>query len=79
LIISAIAFAVLANIPNIYSAPEHSVAGYDPYHINHMYGQLTFGIGTGTLVGAAMGCLLLFLLRRMVPSRSKVFRKSEHI
>jgi len=73
LIIAAIAFAVLTNMPNIYSALEHSVAGYDPNHYSHMYGQLTFGIGTGTLVGAAGGCLLLFLLRRMIPSCNQDF------
>ena len=29
---------------------------------------LTFGVGVGTLVGAAEGCLLLWLLRRLVPA-----------
>jgi hypothetical protein len=76
LIIAAIAFSVLTQIPNIYAAPEHSVAGHDPYHLNHMYGQLTFGIGTGTLVGAAGGCLLLFLLRKLVPSQTRVLKKT---
>ena len=70
LIIAAIAFAVLTDIGNIYTAAEHTVPGHDPHHINHMYGQLTFGIGTGTLVGAAGGCLLLYLLRVLIPSRT---------
>jgi hypothetical protein len=74
LIIGAIAFAVLTETENIYTLPQFSVPGHDPLHLNHMYGQLTFGIGTGTLAGAAGGCLLLWLLRRLVPYRSKRWR-----
>ncbi len=69
LIIAAIVFSVLTKIENIYTAPEYSVPGNDPYHLRHIYGHLTYGIGTGTLVGAAAGCLLLWLLRTLVPSK----------
>jgi len=35
---------------------------------DHIHGHLTFGVGVGTLLGAAEGCLLLWLLRRLVPA-----------
>lgn len=75
LIIGAIAFAVLTGTVNVYTLPRFSVPGYDPLHLNHMYGQLTFGVGTGTLAGAAGGCLLLWLLRRLVPYRSRIWKQ----
>lgn len=64
LIIAAIAFAALTGTQNIYSAPEFSF-GLSP--LRHILGHLTFGIGLGTLSGAAMGCLLLWMLRKFVP------------
>jgi ABC-type uncharacterized transport system permease subunit len=69
LIVAAIAFSVLTDIPNVYTTPEFSISRPDPQHLLHMRGHLTFGIGIGTLAGAAMGCLLLFLLRRLVPAK----------
>jgi hypothetical protein len=71
LIISAVTFSVLTHTMNVYTRPEYSFPGEDPNHLKHILGQLTFGIGAGTLYGAATGCLLLFLLRRLVPSRAK--------
>lgn len=68
LIILAILFSVFTGIENIYTAPEFSIPEDDPYHIWHILGHLTFSIGAGTLLGGAMGCLLLWLLRKLVPA-----------
>jgi len=65
LICGAIAFSALTGTTNIYSAPEFS------FHASpraHIFGHLTGVLGFGTLFGAAMGCLLLWLLRRIVPT-----------
>lgn len=67
LIVLAVAFSVLSGVDNIYTAPEFSVPGGDVMHLIHMRAHLTFGIGVGTLEGAAMGCLVLWLLRTLVP------------
>jgi len=64
LICSAIGFAVLTNTANIYSAPEFSPRAGP---LAHIFGHITFGLGMGTLFGAGMGCLLLWLLRHIVP------------
>lgn len=65
LICSAIAFSALTNTVNIYSAPEYSPRSGP---LAHIFGHITFGLGLGTLFGAGMGCLLLWLLRRIVPT-----------
>jgi hypothetical protein len=65
LICSAIAFSVLTGTTNIYTAPEYSPRSGQ---LAHIVGHLTFGLGLGTLCGAAMGCLLLWLLRHIVPA-----------
>jgi hypothetical protein len=69
LIIASIIFAAATRTENIYTAPEYSIPGAIDAHLRHIYGHLTFGIATGTLVGAAFGCLLLAILRALVPSR----------
>jgi hypothetical protein len=71
LIVLAIVFSVVTGIPNIYTAPAYSPSNAGPYHLNHIRGHLTYGIGISTLAGAAMGCLLLFLLRRLAPVGSE--------
>jgi len=68
LIILAVLFSVATGIENIYTAPEFSVSGDDPYHINHILGHMTFVLGGSVLLGGAMGCLLLWLLRKLVPA-----------
>ena len=65
-IVAAIAFAVVSKIDNVYTKPEYSRPD-DPQHVKHILGQLTFGIGAGMLLGAATGCLMLWLLKRLVP------------
>jgi hypothetical protein len=69
LIIIAIAFSVLTRIQNVFTKPEYSVPD-DPSHLKHILGQLTFGIGAGVLLGAGTGCLMLWLLLRLVPRRA---------
>ncbi|MGA2610033.1 MAG: hypothetical protein ABSH01_21545 [Terriglobia bacterium] len=64
LICGAIAFSAVTGTTNIYSAPEYSFHS-DPGA--HIFGHLTGVLGFGTLFGAAMGCLLLWMLRRIVP------------
>jgi hypothetical protein len=64
LIVAAIAFTVFTGTQNVYSAPEFSGHFGQVWHI---LGHLTFGLGLGTLFGSAMGCLLLWLLRKLVP------------
>jgi hypothetical protein len=69
LIIGAIVFAVLTGIGNVFTRSEFSPPD-DPDHIRHIIGQLTFGIGAGTLLGTATGFLMLWLLKRLVPTRA---------
>jgi amino acid transporter len=68
LIVIAIVFSVITGIENIFTEPEFSIPEPDPHHIHHILGHLTYGVGWGTLLGAATGCLLLFLLRLLVPT-----------
>ncbi|HMG36526.1 MAG TPA: hypothetical protein VKM94_21495 [Blastocatellia bacterium] len=70
LIVAAILFSVATGILNVFSEPEYSFKGDDPHHIKHIVGHLTFGVGAGVLLGSATGCLLLWLLRKLVPSRT---------
>jgi hypothetical protein len=70
LIIAAIVFSVWTGIQNIYAAPEYSFPVNDPSHLRHIYAHITFGVGTGTLVGAAFGSLLLKILRHLLPNSS---------
>lgn len=64
LICAAIAFSALTGVRTIYAAPEYSFAMSPARHI---LGHLTFGVGIGTLLGAGMGCLFLWMLRKFVP------------
>jgi len=72
LISIAIAFSAVTGTTNIYSAPEysfHRAVGHRVAHgpLVHIFGHLTGALGFGTLFGAAMGCLLLWMLRLLVP------------
>ncbi len=69
LISAAIAFTIFTSIVNIYSAPEYSFLGMS--HWRHIAGHMIFGVGSGTLIGSLMGCLMLWLLRKLVPSSAK--------
>ena len=71
LVVLAIVFSVTTGIETIFTAPEFSLRGDDPHHLRHIFGHLTFGVGLGALTGSAFGCLILWMLRRMVPDSSR--------
>jgi hypothetical protein len=64
LISAAIAFATITGTVNVYCLPEYSF-GQSPWH--HIAAQLSLIVGSRTILGAAMGCLLLWMLRRVDP------------
>jgi len=64
LVSAAIAFDMLAGTRNIYSAPEFAQR-MTPFQ--HLLSHLTIVLAFGSLVGTAMGCLLLWILRKLVP------------
>jgi hypothetical protein len=64
LISAAIAFDMLAGTRNVYSAPEFAQR-MTP--LQHLLSHLTIVLAFGSLVGTAMGCLLLWMLRKLVP------------
>jgi hypothetical protein len=68
LIVAAIALTTVTKIETVYAKPEYSFKGMSP--VQHIMGHVTFGVGLGTLSAAAMGCLLLWLLRRMAPDHA---------
>jgi len=70
IIVLAIVFAVLSKTENVFTKPQYSMPD-DPNHLKHILGQLTFGIGAGILLGTATGCLMLWLLRMLVPARAR--------
>jgi hypothetical protein len=72
LVIAAILFSVVTGQENIYTAPEFSIPGDDPLHLRHIFGHLIVGTPIGTLVGAAAGCLVLWLLRIVMPARPRL-------
>ena len=71
IIVLAILFSVIGKNENVFTEPEFSIVGEDPYHVRHIIGHLTFGIGAGMLFGAAMGCLMFWLLRMLVPMHAR--------
>ena len=71
IIVLAICFSVISKIENVFTEREFSIPEGDPYHVKHIIGHLTFGIGAGMLFGAATGCLMLWLLRTIVPARAR--------
>ena len=72
LIVAAIAFSEVSGMENIYSESEFSFGEHSPW--KHIAGHLTFGVGFGTLFGAAMGCLFLWMLRRLPADHARQAR-----
>lgn len=72
LIVAAIAFTAFTRIETVYAEPEYSFHGMSPWQ--HVIGHLTFGVGLQTIFGAAMGCLLLWMLRRLPADHSPAKR-----
>jgi hypothetical protein len=64
LISGALTFAILTGTSNIYGAPEYA---FRMTPVQNLLSHLTFSLAFGSLVGTAMGCLLLWLLRKLVP------------
>jgi hypothetical protein len=77
LIMGAIGFTILTGKINVYTYPEYSPVGYDPSHMKHLLGHLSGGVGLGTLEGSAGGCILLWLLRALIPLRAPGTKNSE--
>jgi hypothetical protein len=71
LIVGAIAFSAITKVETVYSGPEYSFRALSP--LDHIIGQLTFVVGFQTISAAAMGCLLLWMLRKLPqdPAREK--------
>jgi Na+/H+ antiporter NhaA len=69
LIVLAIAFATLTGTENVFTSPHFTHVGRSPLH--HILGHITLGLGFGTLAGGATGCVLLWLLRKMVPMKTE--------
>jgi hypothetical protein len=70
LIVAGILFSVTTGIENIYTYPEFSIGGEDPYHIRHITGHLTFGVGIETVFGSILSSILLYMLRRTSPRKT---------
>ena len=67
LISAAIAFSMATGTHNIYTAPEFNPPQFlGENQAQHLIAHLTFGVGFGTLFGAAIGCVLLFMIKRLV-------------
>lgn len=64
LIVLAIVFATLTGTTNVFVAPEF---GGRMTNTQHILGHLTFGVAANSILGAAMGCLILRMLRVFVP------------
>lgn len=69
IIVLAIIFSLMTGMENIYTAPEFSIQGEDPYFSRHIFGHLTFGIGLETIFGSILGSLVLYMLRRTSPRK----------
>ncbi|MBZ5542287.1 MAG: hypothetical protein LAO07_01235 [Acidobacteriia bacterium] len=65
LIVMAIAFAALTRTVNVFSSAEYSF-GLSP--ARHIASHLIFGVTFGWIFAGAMGCLVLWMLRRLVPT-----------
>jgi hypothetical protein len=71
LIIGAILFAVFTHTNNIYTSHPFFPAEAEEATLQHVYTHLTFGIGMGTLGGAVVGFVTLWLLRALVPNKTE--------
>ena len=69
LIVLAIIFTLMTGMENIYTVPEFSIQGEDPYFSRHIFGHLTFGIGLETIFGSILGSLVLYMMRRTSPRK----------
>jgi hypothetical protein len=70
LIVAAITYASVTQKNNVYTLPIYSLPARDVTPLEHIYEHLTSGIGMGTIVSAGVGCLLMWLLRKMIPAKN---------
>jgi len=66
LIVLAISVTLLSGKLNVYTEPAYT---FGESHAQHIAAHLTYGLGVESIFGAAMGCLVLWMLRRLVPSK----------
>jgi hypothetical protein len=71
LIIGSILFAMLTHTENIYTSHKYFPAEAEGATWRHIYIHLTSGMGMGTLVGAVVGFLMLWLLRTLVQKKEE--------
>lgn len=64
LIVAGVIFTILTGIRNVYNAPEFS---FGATLWEQVLGHLTIGVGSGTILGAAMGCVIFWMLRKAHP------------
>ncbi|HSR68435.1 MAG TPA: hypothetical protein VLU25_10870 [Acidobacteriota bacterium] len=64
----AIIFTMVTGVGTVYTHPSYTIPPGGGEHWTHLYGQLTFVLGFGTIFALASGCLLLFLLRLLLPN-----------
>lgn len=76
LIVLAIVFMRVTGIENIYTIPEF---GFGETPLQHIAGHLTYGLGFEGITAAAMGCALLWVLRRLVPPAPLRSKSGRHI
>ncbi len=71
IISAAILFTMFTGVTNVYSARPFT---FGMSSAANLASHLTMGLGSGTLLGAAMGCLLLLILRKLVSSEARSAR-----
>jgi hypothetical protein len=76
LIVAAIVVTIITNKENIYSIPEF---GYGATYGHHIAAHLTYGLGFEGITAAAMGCALLWVLRKLVPPAPQLTKSGRHI
>lgn len=76
LIVLAIVITIVSGKENIYSIPEF---GFGATHLHHIAAHLTYGLGFEGMTAAAMGCALLWVLRRLVPPAPVLSKSGRHI
>ncbi|MBI4164291.1 MAG: hypothetical protein HY508_00995 [Acidobacteria bacterium] len=76
LIALAIVVRMATGVENIYTIPEF---GFGETPLQHIAGHFTYGLGFEGITAAAMGCALLWVLRRLVPPSPLRSSSGRHI
>ena len=75
LIVAAILCTMVTGIENLYTVPEF---GFGESYLHHIAGHVTYGLGVEGIFAAGMGCVLLWVLRRLVPIKD-LTRSGRHV